>query len=97
MTALPALVLLMARALLAAPRPRTARFAVLVLLAVIIAVPLAYLAAERWLEGFAYRIGLGPSLFLLAGSLALAIALLTVSAHTLRAATSDPDKALRTE
>jgi putative ABC transport system permease protein len=72
-------------------------FAVLVGVAVFIAAPLAYLAAERWLEGFAYRIDLGLGLFLLAGGLALVVALATIGYHALRAATSDPVEALRYE
>jgi putative ABC transport system permease protein len=72
-------------------------FAVLVGVALVIAAPLAYLAAERWLEGFAYRIDLGLGLFLLAGGLALVVALVTVGTQALRAASSDPVKALRYE
>ncbi len=72
-------------------------FVVLVLVGVVIAAPLAYLAAERWLEGFAYRIDLGPGVFVLAGGTALVIALVTVSAHALRAATADPVQSLRYE
>lgn len=72
-------------------------FAALVGVAVLIAAPLAYLAAERWLEEFAYRVELGPGVFLLAGGLALTVALLTVGLHALRAATADPVRALRTE
>jgi len=72
-------------------------FAVLVGVAVFIAAPLAYLAAERWLEGFAYRIDLGLGLFLLAGGLALIVALATVGTQALRAASSDPVEALRYE
>ncbi len=72
-------------------------FAVLVGVAVLIASPLAYLASERWLDAFAYRINLGPSLFLLAGGLALVVALATVGVQALRAATADPVKALRYE
>jgi putative ABC transport system permease protein len=72
-------------------------FVVLVAVAVVLATPLAWLVMERWLEGFAYRIELGPGLFLAAGLLALAVALLTVSGQALRAATTDPVKALRSE
>jgi putative ABC transport system permease protein len=68
-----------------------------VLLAVVVATPLAYLAVERWLETFAYRVDLGAGVFALAGALAAAIALLTVSLHTARAASADPVKALRYE
>ena len=75
----------------------TKDFTRLVLAAVLIAAPVAWFAMERWLDGFAYRIDLGPGLFLLAGVLALAIALLTVSAHAVRAATADPVRSLRHE
>ena len=75
----------------------TRDFLVLVGLAMLLAAPVAYVAAERWLEAFALRIDLGPELFLLAGGLALAIALLTVGAQALRAATADPVKSLRYE
>ena len=72
-------------------------FAALVGLSIVIAAPLAWLAAERWLGGFAYRIDLGPGLFLLSGALALAVALLTVGVQAFRAATADPVHSLRTE
>ena len=52
---------------------------------------------SRWLEGYAYRVDLGPGVFALAGALALAVALLTVAGHALRAASADPVKALRSE
>ena len=69
----------------------------LVALAFVIAAPLAYLAMERWLEGFAYRIELGPALFLFTGSLVLLVALLTVSYQSIKAALADPVKSLRYE
>ncbi|MEO0560247.1 MAG: ABC transporter permease, partial [Bacteroidota bacterium] len=69
----------------------------LMILAAVVAVPLAYLAMSRWLDGFAYRIELGPLPFLCAVSVLASIALLTVSVHALRAATSDPIHALRSE
>jgi putative ABC transport system permease protein len=69
----------------------------LVALGFVLAVPLAWFAAERWLEGFAYRIDLGPGLFLLAGGLALAVALVAVSGQAFRAATANPADALRYE
>jgi ABC-type antimicrobial peptide transport system permease subunit len=72
-------------------------FARLVLVAWILAVPLGYLAASRWLEDFAYRIEISWRIFLMVGSLALAIALLTVSYQAIRAALGDPVKALRYE
>ena len=69
----------------------------LVLIAFVVAVPVAYLAMERWLEDFAYRIDLGVGTFALAGGLALGIALLTVSYQALKAALADPVRALRYE
>ncbi len=72
-------------------------FARLVLVGFVIAVPLAWLGMGRWLESFAYRIGLGPGVFVLAGAIALVIALVTVSSQALRAATADPVKSLRYE
>jgi putative ABC transport system permease protein len=62
-----------------------------------IATPVAYIGMSHWLETFAYRAALGPELFLLAGGLALTIALVTVSVHAVRAATADPVQSLRTE
>ena len=72
-------------------------FARLVLVAVLIAAPTAYFAMDRWLAGFAYRVELAPDVFIAAGAIALGVALLTVSAHALRAAYADPVKALRCE
>ena len=69
----------------------------LVLIAFIAAVPVAYLAMERWLEDFAYRIDLGVGTFALAGGLALGIAMLTVSYQALKVALANPVKALRYE
>jgi len=72
-------------------------FLKLVLIAFVLAAPLAYLAMSRWLEDFAYRIELGPGIFLLAGGLALLIALATVSYQAVKAALADPVKSLRYE
>jgi putative ABC transport system permease protein len=72
-------------------------FVKLVVVAFAIGAPLAYFGMNRWLEGFAYRVTLGPELFLAAGVIALVIALATVSGKALRAATADPVTAIRTE
>ncbi len=72
-------------------------FLKLVLVAFVIAAPLAYWAMSTWLEDFAYRIDLGVGVFLLAGFLALVIALATVSYQAIRAALADPVEALRSE
>jgi len=69
----------------------------LVAVALVVAVPVAALAADRWLESFAYRVHLSPTEFVLAGLLALIVGALTVSTQALRAATADPVKALRAE
>jgi putative ABC transport system permease protein len=75
-------------------------FARLVLVAIVLAAPVAALVAQSWLDGFAYHIDLGTSLPLalgLAGALILTIALLTVSTQALRAALADPVQSLRYE
>ena len=72
-------------------------FARPVLVAVVLAAPVAYLAADRWLSSFAYRAPLGPGPFVLAGVLALAVALVTVALYTVRAAQADPVDSLRAE
>jgi putative ABC transport system permease protein len=72
-------------------------FLTLVALAFVIAVPVAYVVMNRWLEEFAYRTEVGWGLFLLAGLIALLIALLTVSYQSIRAALADPVKSLRYE
>jgi putative ABC transport system permease protein len=68
-----------------------------VLVANIIAWPAAYLLADRWLENFAYRIGISWTTFVLAGFLALLIALITVSFQAIKAALANPVKTLRYE
>jgi putative ABC transport system permease protein len=68
-----------------------------VLIANFIAWPIAYLVMNRWLENFAYRIDIGIWTFVLAGVLALFIALLTVSTQAIRAALANPVESLRYE
>lgn len=68
-----------------------------VLVANLIAWPAAWYFLSGWLEDYAYRIDLSPVYFALAGGGALAIAWLTVAAHTARVARSNPIKALRYE
>ncbi len=68
-----------------------------VLIAFLIASPISYYAMSRWLEGFAYRTELSWWIFALAGLIALAVALLTVSWQSWRAATRNPVEALRYE
>jgi putative ABC transport system permease protein len=72
-------------------------FVVLVMLAAIIAVPVAALAMKAWLADFAYQTALSWWIFAVAGGAAVAIALLTISLQTIRAANANPADALRTE
>lgn len=73
------------------------QFSVPVLLANVIAWPVAYYYLHHWLQGYAYRIILSPLYFLSAGAIALAIAWATVFAHAIRAARGAPIHALRYE
>jgi len=68
-----------------------------VIVAFFIATPVAYYAMNRWLESFVYKTDLSWWIFALAGSLALGVALLTVSWQSWRAATRNPVEALRYE
>jgi putative ABC transport system permease protein len=72
-------------------------FLKLVVLGFIIAVPIAWYAMNQWLADFAYKIEIGPGIFLLAGGLALLIALATVSWQSIRAALANPVDSLRSE
>jgi putative ABC transport system permease protein len=72
-------------------------FTKLVLIAFVVAAPLAYFGMSRWLQAFAFRITLGPGVFLISGSLALLIAWLTVSFQSIKAALANPVEALRYE
>ncbi|GAA3514260.1 ABC transporter permease [Aquimarina addita] len=72
-------------------------FLKLVFIAFIIASPLAWYAMHQWLQDFAYKIDIQWWVFLLAGSSAVCIALVTVSFHALKASLSNPIKSLRTE
>ncbi len=78
-------------------RLATAEFTRPVLLANLIAWPVAWYVMRRWLDGFAYRIDLEFWPFLAAGAGALLVALLTVSGHALAAARTHPAIALREE
>ncbi|NNV56930.1 ABC transporter permease [Limnovirga soli] len=72
-------------------------FLKLVAIALIIAIPLAWISASKWLENYPYRITLGWQIFALAAVLVILIALVTVSFQAIRAAMSNPSKSLRTE
>ena len=68
-----------------------------VLLANVIAWPVAYWVMSRWLQNFAYRTGINIGTYFLAGGIALLIALLTVSHQALKASLADPVKSLKYE
>ena len=72
-------------------------FIKLILIANIFAWPLAWYVMSRWLENFAYRVEIGWWVFGLAGTLALVVALLTVSVQAARAALANPVESLRYE
>jgi putative ABC transport system permease protein len=72
-------------------------FVLLVLVANVIAWPLAWLLLERWLDEFAYRVPFGWDLLPFAGLIALLIALAVVTAQTLRAVHTNPADVLREE
>jgi putative ABC transport system permease protein len=73
------------------------QFAKWVLIANVIAWPVAYYAMSRWLQGFAYRINLGIWIFALAAAIALGIAVVTVSYQSIKAALANPADSLRYE
>jgi putative ABC transport system permease protein len=72
-------------------------FTMLIVLSFIIASPVTYYLLLKWLEGFAYRITINPLLFLAGGILALVIALMTISYHTIRSARGNPVDAIKYE
>ncbi|MEA1786516.1 ABC transporter permease [Arenibacter sp. GZD96] len=69
----------------------------LVLVAILLAIPLAWWAMQNWLERFAYRIDIPWWVFPIAGVIAIVIALITVSFQSIRVALLNPVKSLRTE
>ncbi|MEZ4945486.1 MAG: FtsX-like permease family protein [Cyclobacteriaceae bacterium] len=72
-------------------------FVLLLLIAILIATPLAWYAMNQWLEGFAYRVEIQFWIFILAGVIALSIAIATVSYQSIKAAIVNPVKSLRSE
>jgi putative ABC transport system permease protein len=72
-------------------------FMLLITVSFVLVTPVTYYLLRTWLEGFAYRVGINPLLFVLGGVIAMVIALGTISYHTLRSARANPVKALRYE
>jgi putative ABC transport system permease protein len=75
----------------------TIDFLKLVSLGILISLPLGWYAMNKWLEDFSYRIEISWWVLALAGLLAIAIAILTVSYQSIKAAVANPIKSLRTE
>ena len=69
----------------------------LVVFASIIAFPIAWWMMNNWLQDYEYRISISWWIFIVAGALAIFIALITISSHAIRAAMANPAKSLRTE
>ena len=72
-------------------------FLKLVFIASVLAFPIAWWAMHKWLQDFAYRVGISWWVFVIAGLAAVSIALITVSFQAIKAAVANPVKSLRTE
>lgn len=72
-------------------------FVKLVLIALVLASPVAWYAMNKWLQAFEYKIAVEWWMFVLAGFLAIAVALLTISFQSIKAALMNPVKSLRAE
>ena len=72
-------------------------FIKLVLVAIVLATPITWYAMNTWLEGFAYRTAIGWWVYLLAGVVAIIVALATISSQAVRAALTNPVKSLKSE
>jgi putative ABC transport system permease protein len=69
----------------------------LVLLAIVIAMPVAWWLSKKWLQDFAYRINISWWMFAASAALVVAIAFITVSVQSIRAARANPVKSIKTE
>ena len=69
----------------------------LVWIALVLAMPLAYLLMDHWLQDFAFRIGISWRAFVLTGVLTSFIAFATIAFHSIKAAMANPIKSLRNE
>jgi putative ABC transport system permease protein len=72
-------------------------FLKLILIASLIAFPIAWYAMHKWLQNFAFRIDIQWWVFLVAALLAILIAIITISFQAIKAAVANPVKSLRTE
>lgn len=69
----------------------------LVLIAIVIAVPVAWFAMNKWLQDYTYRINIGWWVFALSGFIAVIVAFVTISIQTVKAASANPVRSLRSE
>ncbi|MGC4035814.1 MAG: ABC transporter permease [Chitinophagaceae bacterium] len=72
-------------------------FLLLVFIALLIAIPVSWFAMHKWLQDYVYSVGISAWTFIIAGVLAILIALITVSFQAIKAAVANPVKSLRTE
>jgi putative ABC transport system permease protein len=72
-------------------------FTLLIIVAFVIAAPIAYYIMYKWLQNYSYRISLGASIFLLAMASSIVIAWITAGQRAIKAAVANPVKSLRTE
>jgi putative ABC transport system permease protein len=72
-------------------------FLMLVVIAIVLATPLSWYAMNKWLEGFAYRMEIHPWIFILAGCVALFVAVVTISYQSIKSAVMNPVSSLRSE
>ena len=72
-------------------------FIKLVIIAIVIAIPVSWYVMNKWLQDFAYKINISWTVFIIAGFIAIIIALITISFQSIKAALANPVKSLRTE
>jgi len=75
----------------------TKDFIILIIIAFLIATPLAYYGMDKWLQNYSYRIDISWWVFAIAGIGALVVTIMTVSFQAIKAAVANPVKSLRTE
>jgi len=75
----------------------TKDFLKLVLVAVLIAFPLAWWAMEKWLQSFAYRVNIGAAVFVVSAASIILVTLLTISFQSIKAAVANPVRSLKAE
>uniref|UniRef100_UPI00404B77E4 ABC transporter permease n=1 Tax=Fulvivirga sp. TaxID=1931237 RepID=UPI00404B77E4 len=72
-------------------------YALLIVIAFVLAVPLGYYVAQNWLNDFEFRVDISPVLFIAAGAISLIIAMVTTGFKAYQATITNPVKALKSE